>query len=85
MNMNSKDLANEICNQLFNLKYKSKGYDWESNVISEDNKKTVLVTVQAVVNDHYSQRVSELEAKVFVYEEMIKKSNFAPMIEKAIE
>lgn len=85
--MNSKDLANEICNQLFKLSYRSGSgnYTYDLSVISKENQATVLNTVQAIINDNYVQRVAELEAKVFVYEEMIKKSNFAPMLQNSTD
>jgi len=51
-----------------------------------DNKgDEAQITVNEIIKKHISesetlQNISILEAKIFVYEEIISKSNFAPMI-----
>lgn len=34
------------------------------------------------MSKNQTKKIAELEAKVFAYEEIIRKSNFAPMIQK---
>lgn len=77
--MTGEKLANMICNRLFNTQ--TKAFMSSSNVpiIAPSEREAVLEVVREVVSLATIDRIAELEAKVFVYEEIIKKSNFGPM------
>jgi hypothetical protein len=72
---------------LFNLKYdwKSSGSSYKSEVINKDGKLVVEDIIRKFLLDNRDEKQGVLEAKVFMYEQIISKSNFAPMLEKAVE
>lgn len=81
--MNSSELANDICKRIFKLEEKSSMSNSYYPLIDNKNKQSIIDIVTTTINEHTIDRVAELEAKVFVYEEMIKKSNFAPMVKSS--
>jgi hypothetical protein len=71
--------TSEIDALLQELKLSKTGIEW---TIKGDEAQ---ITVNEIIKKHISesetlQNISILEAKIFVYEEIISKSNFAPMI-----
>ena len=73
---------------LLSKKVRDKYYDGEQydrNVINEKDKEVVraaLVEGLAEQIKEYEKRLAKLEAKIFVYESVIKKSNFAAISDK---
>lgn len=75
-------LVNTLCNKLFLLK--GAGYEY-TTAISEKDQVQVEKIVKLVLEEYEKEtniKITELEAKIKVYEEIISKSNFAPFIEK---
>ena len=74
----------ELLSRLFNMQYESKGYSIGNitlPVISKENQRDVENVVRQWALEFHDNRTGTLEAKVFVYEQIIKNSNFAPMIQ----
>jgi predicted S18 family serine protease len=72
-------LVKELCEK--RVKYKS--YDssiHDTNLIQTGNETILEQIIRSHVLDARDERLGQLEAKVFVYEEMIAKSSFAPML-----
>lgn len=83
--MSNQKTTEELLAILFELKYERKsttgGQNYYFEIISKDN---IPIVKQAVWNfmleNDTFKHIAELEAKVFVYEQIIKNSNFAPVI-----
>ena len=90
------DIDNLI-ERLMSLTYRDKGDKYDFNVISVRHKEKVFDEImswskaqditQELINKEYEiievkKRIAELEAKVYVYENIIANSNFAPIISK---
>ena len=73
----------ELLDALFDLKYnwKGTGGGYRSEVIHSDGKASVEAIIRAFLLDNRDEKQGVLEAKVFMYEQIISKSNFAPMLE----
>lgn len=69
-----------LLDRLFNLEYRSDYGNYDLPVIATSNKTMVETTVRQWALDFRDRKVGEMEAKVFVYENIIRNSNFAPMI-----
>lgn len=78
-------LVKELCNK--KVKYKSYDGSMSETTLIERNNETVLEQIiRQHILDNRDEKLGVLEAKVFVYEEMIAKSTFAPMlVEKEVE
>jgi len=80
-------LVKELCNK--KVKYKSYDGSMSETTLIERNNETILEQIiRQHLLDNRDEKLGVLEAKVFVYEEMINKSTFAPMLvkeEKQIE
>ena len=75
------EIVNTLCNKLFLLK--KKGYELLT-AISEEDQAQVREIVKLVLEEYEKEtniKITELEAKIKVYEEIISKSNFAPFVE----
>ena len=76
------ELVNTLCNKLFLLKRT----DYEViPAIKEEDQAQVRKIVKFVLEEYESEtnrKITELETKIKVYEEIISKSNFAPFVEK---
>ncbi len=83
--MNRQQLVDKICDELFSLRYKSKGHDFTFNVISDDNKALVKNAISLVINDNFDRDIGTLQAKVYAYEQIIANSNFASLLIKEVE
>jgi hypothetical protein len=74
----------ELLENLFNLKYNwtahSGGNKYTSDVIAKDGRLAVQEIIRKFVNENRDNEIGILRAKVFMYEEIISKSNFAPLI-----
>jgi hypothetical protein len=85
--MNNNDLVNEICNTLFGLEYEDISFGNSSKfpIIYRRNYGLVRNVVKEIINNNYIENILVMETKIKVYEEIIGKSNFAPMVQKAVE
>jgi len=74
----------ELLQTLFKLKYnwKSSGDSYISDVVSKEGRLVVEEVIRKFLNDNHDEKLGVLEAKIFMYEQIISKSNFGPMIEK---
>lgn len=54
--------------------------NYQYPVISEEHRKDVENVIRQWALEFHDNRTGTLEAKVFVYEQIIKNSNFAPML-----
>ena len=78
----------ELLKTLFSLKYnwKSDSSNYTSDVVNKEGRLSVEQVIRQNLLDNRDEKLGVLEAKVFVYEEMIAKSTFAPMlVEKEVE
>jgi len=77
----------ELLTALFNLKYdwKTESSHYKSEVINKEGKLNVETIIRGFLLDNRDEKQGILEGKVFMYEQIIAKSNFAPMLEKEVE
>ena len=90
------DIDNLI-ERLMSLTYRDSSDKYDFNVISDRHKEKVFDEIkswskaqditQEIINKEHEiievkKRIAELEAKVYVYENIIANSNFAPIISK---
>lgn len=78
-------LVKELCKK--EITYRDyEGKNSSTNLVWRGNETIVEQIVRQHLLDNRDEKLGVLEAKVFVYEEMIAKSTFAPMIvEKEVE
>lgn len=77
-----------LVTKLLSLTYKDEGYRYDFPVISDRHKTQVETAVRewAIENgDKKDAIIASLEAKILVYEAVIGKSNFAPLIAPLID
>ena len=74
----------ELLNTLFGLRYdwKSSGIQYTSDVISKEGRQNVENVIRSFLLDNRDEEKGILQAKVFMYEQIISKSSFAPMLEQ---
>ena len=72
----------ELLKSLYSLKYewKSDSSSYTSEVVNKQGRLAVEQVIRQYLLDNRDERLGALQAKVFVYEEMIAKSTFAPML-----
>ena len=82
----------QLLDALFQLKYnwKSGNSNYTSDVVNKEGRQNVENIIRSFLLDNRDEQLGILQAKVFMYEEIIAKSNFAPMIKtvmtkKAVE
>jgi len=83
----NEEKIQELLNSLFKLKHTIKtsdAYSFQSNVIHDDGKSSVESLIRSFLLDNRDNEIGILKAKVFMYEEIIQKSNFAPMVSTVI-
>lgn len=82
-----KEKVEKLLSLLFSLTYTGEllGKTHDFPVISKNQHELVRNTVERFAIDNYNAEFAQLQAKCFVYEEMIKKSTFAPMLSGAID
>lgn len=76
------ELVNTLCNKLFLLRRTTFK---DLTAIKEEDQAQVRETLKFVLEKHENEtnrKITELETKIKVYEEIISKSNFAPFVEK---
>lgn len=78
----------ELFENIFSLKYNwsgSSGDNYTSDVIRKEGRNNVENIIRSFLLDNRDEKLGTLEAKVFMYEQIISKSNFAPMIEVKVD
>ena len=82
--MNEESIR-EVLDRLFCLTYKSSSFGggYMIPVIREEHRTEIEHIVRQWAIDNHDSKVGTLEAKVFVYEQIISNSNFAPMIQNS--
>jgi len=81
----NEDKIQEFLTRIKNYKYKSKDYNGgysDSHIIYSEAFSVFEPMLRNFLLDNRDEKMAILEAKVFMYEEIISKSNFAPMISK---
>ena len=83
---NIKNLVQELLNKKVDY-VDYEGKHSKMNLIwDKENSKQIL---EQIITQHIlynrDSRIAELESKVFMYEEIIKKSNFAPMVKHIVD
>ena len=75
--------VDDLLQELKSLKVKRKGYDsdYETTVIYPNEFHLVENIIREFLLDHHDSEIGEMQGKIFAYEEIIKKSNFAPFVE----
>lgn len=78
-----EDKIQELLQSIFKLKYNWKGStdNYTSDVVHKDGRLNIEEIIRKFLNENHDEKLGVLEAKVFVYENIISNSNFAPMIE----
>ena len=85
--MNEKKIQ-ELLDLLFSQKIMKKHSDGDSysiKIIEEQGRGIINEIIRGFLFENRDSKIGELEAKVFMYEQIIMKSNFAPMISKLNE
>lgn len=79
----TEEKIQELLKSLFSLRYNWKGSsdNYTSDVVSKEGRANVENVVRGFLLDNRDEKLGVLEAKVFMYEQIISKSNFSPMIE----
>ena len=80
--MKSEQIVDIVCRRLFAIKTKAFMSSDYYPLVSTSDHGLVIETVEEALKSVTVDKISELEAKIFVYEEIIKKSNFAPMVKE---
>lgn len=77
-----EDQIQELLKALFKLQYdwSSSGDRYKSDVINKEGRVNVEEIIRKFLNDNHDEKLGVLESKVFVYENIISNSNFAPII-----
>lgn len=87
--MDNEKIA-QLMNELKGLTYnwRSSGVSYNSKVINKDGVDRVEQVIRHFLLDNRDNenielkgKIASLEAKVFMYEQIISKSNFAPMLD----
>lgn len=81
------EILNNLVSKIMHLKYEDKGYSggtYQYDVVSEKHRDVVRTAItewyDMYFGAEYARKISELEAKVYAYEQIIANSNFAPVI-----
>lgn len=75
----------EFLDQLFKKKITKRSLSsgsYETEIIDREGRGVFEETLRKFLLDNRDEKQGILEAKVFMYEQIISKSNFAPMLEK---
>lgn len=73
----------ELLKSLFDLKYNwssSSGERYTSDVISKEARSSVETIIREFLLKNRDAQKGEMEAKLYAYEQIISKSNFAPFL-----
>ncbi len=74
----NEELIQRLLTNLFDVKYRSENYNFDA--IRSESRTVIEQIIRQHILDYRDEKLGILQAKVFVYEEMIAKSTFAPML-----
>ena len=79
----SEEKIQQLIKDIFAAQYNwsSSGSHYKSDTIHKDGRNQIESIIRSSILDNRDEQIGMLEAKVFTYEQIISKSNFAPMIE----
>lgn len=81
----NEDIINDIMEYLEKMNYECRDVFGElyktENVLNKEQLNKIEYGIRTVLSKYEIPYNAELEAKILVYEEIIKKSNFAPLID----
>ena len=75
--------VDELLQELKALQIRKKSFDgsyYNREVIDSDGFNIVEDIIRDFLLDHHDGEIGEMQGKIFAYEEIIKKSNFAPFL-----
>lgn len=78
--------VDELLQELKDLRVRKKSFDgsyYNIEVIDSDGFNMVENIIREFLLDHHDGEIGEMQGKIFAYEEIIKKSNFAPFIDSS--
>lgn len=83
----TEEKIQELLKSIFNAKYawNSGSSNYTSFIVNENSRTVIETIIRSFLFDNRDEQKGILEAKVFMYEQIISKSNFAPMIKKSDE
>ena len=76
--------VDDLLQELKALQIRKKSFDgsyYNIEVIDSDGFNIVEDIIRDFLLDHHDGEIGEMKGKIFAYEEIIKKSNFAPLVE----
>ena len=73
-------LLDELFSKKYTGTYSHSGGTYESFVIAEEGRSIVESIIRTNILENREEKLGVLEAKIFVYEQIISKSNFSQMI-----
>ena len=74
----SEELFNKIIYKIKELKHPK----YNSLPLLDEEALSLIRLSLLTIKKEENSKIAELEAKIFIYEEIIKKSNFAPMVKE---
>jgi len=75
------DLLNELFSKRISKASSNIG-NYDTDAIDKEARVIIEQIIRKHLLDDHDEKLGILESKIFVYEEIISKSNFAPMIKK---
>lgn len=77
----------ELLDALFKLRYswKSDNNVYSSDAITKECRHNVETIIRSFLLENKDEQLAILQTKVFIYEEIISKSNFAPIITTVLQ
>lgn len=82
---NIKKLLKDLFDKKFTRTYNHTSDTYNDFAIDKSARSFIEDIIRNHLADDREEKLGILEAKVFMYEQIISKSNFAPMLEKPIE
>jgi len=79
------EMMRELFSKTVSKTYSSGGGKYTVNIIDKDYKIIVEQIIRGFLLENRDEQLGILQTKVFMYEQIISKSNFAPMLEKQLE
>lgn len=77
--------VDDLLQELKSIKVTRKGFDsdYETTVIYPNEFHLVENIIREFLLDHHDSEIGEMQGKIFAYEEIIKKSNFATFVDNS--
>lgn len=78
-----QELLNDLFSKKFTKTWSHSSDSYNEYVVEEQARNIVEDIIRNHLADDREERIGVLEAKIFMYEEIIKKSTFAPMLKES--